>query len=89
MCGCFKDINDKLAERGQRLPEAFTIRAGAMDVVAIIPLIRKDTGRYENRRKVPGYITLNFCPWCGEEREKDAPAASSVADEYRGGVDHG
>lgn len=74
MCNCLETINEKLAPNGQELPVAILLKAGRMDAAISIPIIRKDTGKPENRRKLPSCITARFCPFCGEEQGEEQAA---------------
>lgn len=77
-CNCIEQFNAKLD--GQELDTSLTISRDLkrMSVVTYTNLMRKDTGKVENRRSKPRLAAHTFCPFCGTRYEpveaKDAPA---------------
>ena len=72
MCKCVSNINEKLAEKNQILPMAFSIDlknndpTARMNLELVIPLTRKN-GSAERRNTVPRYAVASYCPFCGEK----------------------
>ena len=64
-CECIGDFNSKLD--GQELETSFAISRdlSTMTLQTFTPLIRKDTGKRENRRSKPSMAAHAFCPFCG------------------------
>lgn len=74
-CNCISIINEKLD--GQEIETCFTISRdlGQMSLRTFTPLMRKETGKRENRRTVPTMVAHKFCPFCGAEYRSGGEAA--------------
>lgn len=80
-CSCISDINAKLD--GQELDTSICLSHDlqTMDARTFTGLIRKDTGKAENRRSKPRLAAHTFCPFCGIRHEpQPAVPADRCAD---------
>lgn len=64
-CSCFEEVNKGLEEKNGELDYCIARIPGFVAAVPRITILKKDTG---NRKvKPPGFITPNYCPFCGSK----------------------
>lgn len=75
-CNCIADFNAKLDEQELDASIALSRKHNTMTLQTYTRLIRKETGREENRRSKPRLAAHTFCPFCGTryEPEENVPA---------------
>jgi hypothetical protein len=78
MCECIADINSKLD--GQELETSICISRDLLQMTlrTSTALMRKDTGKRENRRSKPAVAAHTFCPFCGERYEADTAKTAAA-----------
>lgn len=78
-CSCISDFNAKLD--GQELDTGVCLSPDlkSMGMRTYTGLIRKDTGKAENRRSKPRLAAHTFCPFCGTAYEPQ-PAVPAPAE---------
>lgn len=86
-CTCISDINAQLD--GQELDTSLCLSRDlkSMEMRTYSGLIRKDTGKAENRRSKPRVAAHTFCPFCGTrytpQPEEPAPAEGADGEKTR------
>jgi hypothetical protein len=61
MCGCRKQIDEKLAPLNGRLATGFTVQNGTMPLTLLMQV-----EKINPRGKKPPHVLPTFCPFCGE-----------------------